>query len=253
MNHRGTWSGILMAILVLVPIWMAEATINHGLYWGIEVDDRFDYNYTELGWSADGTRYLDHSLDYYVVVDSLPSIPVNVTEIPKISATVAHVVNIYFSFYFMNGTEITGDIIFWHGNLRWSAYPVGNWSLVEECTIDRTYRFDRSSLLAEMNTTISFPVDIEIIDTETEWGLITSVELNSLGIHIQNETVKYSKADGALNLFEMNCLLQNGDYLTFRASRTGGGVDSMVLLGIGAVTIGLAAFVAAILKKRGVR
>jgi len=104
-----------------------------------------------------------------------------------------------------------------------------------------------------MNTTISFPVDIEIIDTETEWGLITSVEFNSLGIHIQNETVKYSKADGALNFFEMNSLKQNGDYLTFRTSRTGGGVDTTVLLGIGAATIGLAAFVVVILKKRGVR
>ncbi|MHA2081379.1 MAG: hypothetical protein ACW99H_09570, partial [Candidatus Thorarchaeota archaeon] len=103
----GMWLGgsnfrvvIPILFVLMVSCGTAEGISNHGLAWGIEVGDRFDYHYSYR--SSDPSNSED--LDYYVVVDSLPEIPVDITELPQVSSSSTNEMNEYFSFYLMNGT-----------------------------------------------------------------------------------------------------------------------------------------------------
>lgn len=204
----------------------AEGISNHGLAWGIDVGDRFNYNFAILR-SIPATN--DINIDYYVVVDNLPNIPDNVTESPGLRASAAAWEwNNYFSFYFMNDTEITSSIA------SWSAFPLGNWTLIEG--------FERT----EINTTYW---DIEIIDTDTEWGIVISAD-ESIAVH--TDTAKYSKVDGVLNFFEMHWQYYEGGYRTYRTTRLNGGIDTTVVIGAAAL-IGFTVVVVVALKKRSVK
>ncbi|MHA2078978.1 MAG: hypothetical protein ACXAB0_11925 [Candidatus Thorarchaeota archaeon] len=216
---------VVFLLLGMVQGVVVDAVMNHGLYWEIEVGDEFAYNFALLRSIPDANQYID----YYVVVDSLPIIPDNVTENPGLRGTAAGWEwNIYFSFYFMNDTEITSSLSFW------SAFPLGNWTLIEE--------FER----AELNTSYW---DIEIIDTDAEWGMSISADER---IAMHTDTVKYSKVDGVLNLFEMHWQYYDGGYRTFRATRSDGGFDAILVVGAAAV-IGFAVVVVVVIKKRSVR
>lgn len=199
----------------------AQGVTNHGLTWGIEIGDRFDYHYaTRYSVSSSNRDYY-----YYVEIDSLPTIPINVTESPRINAASGNEYNTYFSFYFMNDTEI--EFMAFH----WSAYPIGNWSLVKDLS------------LLMWNYTED---EIDIIDTETEWGMAISVD-ETRGVH--TDTVRYSKSDGALNLLEMNWQYYDGTFRIIRTTRSTGSIVPL-LIGVGTVTIAIIGVIVVVIKKR---
>jgi hypothetical protein len=213
-------------MIVILPVDLSEATVNHGLSWGIEIGESFRYHlairYTEVSSNDD--------LDYYIVVNSLPTIPNNITEFPYISSSSANEWNTYCLFYFMNDTEITpqtGVPI-----LHWSAYPIGNWSLVEEYA------------LSDINTTYW---EVENIDTEKEWGLSISVD-EVLAFH--TDTVRYSKEDGALTFLEMRWQYDPGRFRILRYTRVGEGIPVLLVAGVGVVSFGLLVIVLVFKKKR---
>ncbi len=210
--------------MFVLPIGRVQAVENHNLSWGVEVGDRFDYHFaTRSSVSSSNRDYY-----YYVEIDSLPTIPTNVTESPRITASSVNEYNTYFSFYFMNDTEV--EFMSFH----WSAYPIGNWSLVKDLS------------LLKWNYTED---EVDIIDTETEWGMVVSVD-EPRGVH--TDTLRYSKSDGALNLLEMNWQNYDDTYLIYRTTRLYEGIDMTVVIGAAAV-FGLAAVVVVVLRKRSVK
>jgi hypothetical protein len=217
---------IMVVLIVVMLVGPTEAINNSGLSWGVEIGNRIDYHLA--------IRYTDPSrnsdLDYYIVLDNLPAIPENITVLPHIGASQANEWNTYFSFYFMNDSKITPQTSV--PALTWSAYPVGNWSFVEEC------------VLSDINTTIW---EVHIIDTATEWGLsITADEM----IWIHTDTIRYSKNDGAMNFFEMNFQYTDGKFRRIEYTRVGEGIPIQLVIGVGGLLIGLAALVLVLLKKR---
>ena len=163
----------------------AEGITNHGFYWGIEIGERFDYHMAIR--LPDSNKNKD--LDYYVIVDELPSIDENITDIPQITGSSENNWNNLYSFYLMNNTKIASqtnisdDI---RRNLYWSAFPVGNWSLINDFFLMPT----NNSLF-----------EVQTIDTAVEWGYRLTIVM--FGI-TDTETVRYSKENGALNLYEWN-------------------------------------------------
>ncbi|MFW9834495.1 MAG: hypothetical protein ACFFEK_10905 [Candidatus Thorarchaeota archaeon] len=223
LDSKFTIMAVLIVVMVIRP---TEAIANPGLSWGVEIGNRIDYHlairYTEASRNDD--------LNYYIVVDSLPTIPNNITEPPYIGSSSANEWNTYFSFYFMNGTEITPQTSV--PNLHWSAYPIGNWSLVEELAI------------SDINTTYW---EVQNIDTETEWGLIITAD-EVLAIH--TDTVRYSKEDGALTFLEMRWQYDPGRFRILRYTRVGEGFPVLLVAGVGVVSFGLLVIALVILKKR---
>ena len=208
--------------MFLLPTGRVQAVENHNLSWGVEVGDRFDYHFA-IRYSASSSN---RDYYYYVEVDSLPTIPINVTDNPIITSSVANEFNTYFSFYFLNDTEITNLIV------QWSAYPKGNWSLIQELS------------LTALNVTED---EADIFDTDTEWGMTMSID-ESLGVH--TDTVRYSKSDGALNLLEMNWQYYDGTYRIFRTTRSTGSTVIPFLIGIGVATLAIILVLVVIIKKR---
>lgn len=211
--------------MFVLPIGRVQAVENHNLSWGVEVGDRFDYHFAILSSASSSNQHYY----YYVEVDSLPTIPANITESPRITASSGNEYNTYFSFYFMNDTEVETIQAF-----HWSAYPIGNWSLMQELS------------LTMWNVTQD---EVDIINTETEWGTVISID-ESRGVH--TDTLRYSKSDGALNLLEMNWQNYDGTYLIYRTTRLNEGIDTTVVIGAAAV-FGLAAVAVVVLRKRIVK
>jgi hypothetical protein len=203
-----------------------EAAINHGLYWGIEIGDSFNYHLTIRRTDSSG----NYDIDYYIVLNSLPTIPENMTESPRLGSSSANEWNNYFSFYFVNDTEITPQTS--GPTLHWSAYPLGNWSLVEEYA------------LSEINTTLW---DVQQVNTETEWGLTMTADER---IAIHTDTVRYSKDEGALNFLEMDWQYVDGGFRTVRYIRVGEGAPLQLVIGVAGVSIGALAIALVVIKKR---
>ncbi|MHA2426357.1 MAG: hypothetical protein ACXAEF_16325 [Candidatus Thorarchaeota archaeon] len=217
---------ILSLLMLALVIGTTESITDHNLYWGIEINDIFNYR-LELRFS-DSSRNED--FDYFVEVDSLPAIPENVTDFPYIGSSSGNEWNTYFSFFFMNETEIT-PLTSVH-NLHWSAYPLGNWSFVEDYVI------------SELDTDYW---EVQQLNTETEWGLIiTADEFNA----IHTDTARYSKDDGALNFLEMKWQYDDGRFRKVRTIRVGEDIPAQVIVGVVAVSIGLLVTALVVLKKR---
>jgi hypothetical protein len=191
--------GILLFICILSLIIVSPATAitNHNLHWGFEDGDQFHY-------SISGNQFTDIS-DYYVEVDSIPTLPEDInffSDIPYYQIGV--------SFYYENGTEFEQYYL----SMYWMAFPIGNWSFIQELIGDNPY---------SENT---------IIDTASEWGVSNTQEY---GGTTQSGTIKFSKADGVLNLYSIVIEPEVGETQSMTITRKGvwDGIISLPALLIG--------------------
>jgi hypothetical protein len=223
----GLISLIMAMLLVSMSVQSAEAVTNHNLYWGIEIGDVFNYR-LEIH-NSDSSGY--QNLDYYVKLDSILTIPENITSIADIFLIGGTLLGAtHFSFYFMNDTEITPmmDVPY----LEWRAFPIGNLSFVEELMVSL---FDPS--LWESRGTL--------IDTETEWGVSITADTSTNTL-----TIKHSKEDGTLSYYEKTHQFYDGTVSTIKYIRVGEGTPNQVVFVVGAVSIGLLVIALVILRKR---
>ncbi|MFX1260452.1 MAG: hypothetical protein ACFFAZ_00050 [Promethearchaeota archaeon] len=219
---------VVIVLTLTICVGSTEGLTNHGFYWGIEIGDRFDYH-MELR-LPDSSK--NKALDYYVVVDDLPSIDENITDIPQITGDV-YDWNNYHSFYLMNDTRITSQTNIsddLRQTLHWRAFPVGNWSLVNDL-----FLIPKNNSLFEVQT----------FDTAADWGYsITGIVF---GITV-TETGRYSKETGALIFYELNDQRFNESIYSVQITIVGDAVPLFVL--IGGASIGLLVVALAVLKKR---
>ena len=203
----------MIALTLTICVTSTEGLTNHGFYWGIEIGNRFDYH-MEL-------RYPNSSrniyLDYYVTVDELPSIDDNLTNIPQIRESVAYEENNFCSFYFMNDTRITSQAVSdaLRSCLSWSAFPVGNWSLIND------------TFLIPINNSL---FEVQTFSSVTEWGYsLTSIE-ELLGRNV-TRTLMFSKENGVMNLYELNELDFNESLYSVRITIVGDPILMFVVIG----------------------
>jgi len=217
---------VTILVIMILPVGFAQVDTSHGLIWGVEVGDIFNYHLA--------IRYTEQSrniyLDYYVVVDSLPLIPDNISEIERVGSSSANEWNSYFSFFFTNDTEITPQTMV--PTLHWSIFPIGNWTCIEEIE------------LSEINTTYW---DVQTIDTDTEWGFIITAD-DVIAVH--TDTVRYSKEDGALNLLEMHWQYDPGRFRTLSYIRVGEGLPLEMIVVVAGLTVFVAVVGVLFIKRR---
>jgi len=117
--------------LAFISLFFISQTINvaaannQGLEWGVEVDDRFDYDVKVI--YHNDTLDLDIVDEMYVIIDGLPSIADNITSLAQLTF-------LDFTTYWDNGTVMDD---FWWGVLSLIPFillPIGNWSLMETLT-----------------------------------------------------------------------------------------------------------------------
>ncbi|MFW9975314.1 MAG: hypothetical protein ACFFDQ_08625 [Candidatus Thorarchaeota archaeon] len=208
----------MIALTLTICIGNIEGLTYHGFYWGIEIDDRFYYHMAL--YYPNSSNNLD--LDYYVIVDELPNIDENITNIPSIWESAAYEENNFCSFYLMNDTSIRSQTVSddLRLNLHWSAYPVGNWSLINDLFLMPT----NSSLF-----------EVQTFDTAAEWGY-TLTSIGELFGRNVTSTLTYSKENGAMNLYELNELRYESFY-SVRITLVGDPIPLLVVFG--GVYIGL--------------
>jgi hypothetical protein len=210
--------GLLFVVcaIALVSISPVTAITNHNLHWGFEVGDQFHY-------SISGQQYITIT-DYYVEIDEVPTLPEDI----HYSMDLSYHLLIY-SVYYENGTEFEYNYL----TLYWIALPIGNWSFVQELIGENPYS------------------ETTIINTATEWGMTSSSEFGGM---TQTATIKFSKADGVLNLYSIVVEPDEGETQSTIITRKGlGGIGSVslpaLLIGGGSGII-IVVFVVLIYKER---
>jgi len=207
---------LIVCALILGSVSSVVAVTDHNLKWGFEVGDQFHY-----GYSGDYSYFGDLELgafDFYVEIDSLPTIPNNVTWYHEIILSPSY----HYTFYLENGTEL-------FGLLPWGGLPIGNWSLIQEF----------------VNSTSE--LRYQWINTIAEWGIIQIEDDTTM---VRTTTIKFSKTDGVMNLHRVVEDPEVG--LTIAAQITRKGVQSIPYLyvGIGVGIVVLVLIIAVAVKRR---
>jgi hypothetical protein len=105
---------LFVLCLVVTPV---SAANNQGLYWGVTIGSRFDYHDFAEFTIPNQNETSPSEKDFYIIIDSLPSIPDDITAMRNLSRLVGA------SRFYENGTEI-------EGSSSWDVLPVGNWGLI---------------------------------------------------------------------------------------------------------------------------
>ena len=152
--------GALVGLSLSTPV---AASNKQGLYWGISVGQRFDYQLTDVSTVNGSTKTTGQS--YYIIVNSLPDMPESVTrlsDLPEWSG---------YSTYFDNGTV-------WNEGYMTDVIPAGNWSLM-------------TSLWSSWPS-LNNP---DIIDTQVLAGFNASYSVPN---YAQSDFMAYQKSTGIL-------------------------------------------------------
>lgn len=160
----------LLLILILCTLFFvnpvhSDAIIDHGLYWGVEEGQVFNYTLTATG--------EDQSVSYGISmhVTYLPVIPIDVSEhsdISSLSVAVFDENNTYIPFL---GLDLMSNFP--------TGLPIGNW--VHITTIFEDAWANRE--------------DLYVSQTATTWGVIQTGETFFGGYTLKTNT-QFSKADG---------------------------------------------------------
>ena len=104
---------LLIIAILLLPSFTPHrcvTTTDQGLYWGIEVGDRFDFYFTrETFWN----EYETTTYDYYIIADSLPLLPDSIGGRPLVTW------RYYSSIEDYHERSIASDRL---------VFPIGNWT-----------------------------------------------------------------------------------------------------------------------------
>jgi hypothetical protein len=133
MQNKGSLKVLLGFSIVTVLLFSQTASVaavnDQGLVWGVEVNNRFDYN-VKLEFQNSTTNV---SIDdrMYMIVNELTTIPDHVTLLSHI--TIFSLVLGSYTTYWENGTIMDN---FWldimEGTNPLVVYPIGNWSLLAQ-------------------------------------------------------------------------------------------------------------------------
>ncbi len=124
----------LMFLLIFSQASNVTAANNQGLEWGLEVDDRLNYNVKVEYHNT--TLDLEFDEEMYVIVNDIPSISDDITSITQL--TTFNMIFGYYSTYWENDSIMDS---LWMHTLKLApitVLPIGNWVLVTQLFTDAT-------------------------------------------------------------------------------------------------------------------
>lgn len=164
--------GISISVIILLAQTSSVTAVNdQGLVWGVEVGNRFDYNFELRYHNTTVDLIIDSTM--YVIINELYSIPDHVTSINQLLGF--HIAYGSYTTYWANGSIM--DYL-WSDYVPLGApfivYPVGNWSLMAQL-------FESTAPTAEINqdsTTLNYTV----ANVPNPPNVLTTVFLKSNGV-----------------------------------------------------------------------
>ncbi len=212
--------------LFFTQIGSVSAINNQGLVWGIEVNDRFDYNVQVQFNSSTGNLTLDNKM--YVIVDELNTIPDHVTELADI--TIFSLALGSYSTYWENGTlmdDLWLDIISVAN--PFAVYPIGNWSLLAQIFEDA------APVVITQNTTI---MNYSLIDYPIAGNVHEMITLKSNGVPYSHLYIR---------TWDSKTVFMN---LTMIGTNTGGAYSPFMLILSGGALVAIVVFALVIIRRR---
>ncbi len=162
---KRTYSFLLAALLLGMLLPSIASAGQHGLVWGVQVGDRFEFTLTNSIYEITETD------DFYVEVDSLPSLD-EVTQIPVAGA----------SYYWMDGSSMGLEGY----ASEFMIVPVGNWTFL-------TTKLEPQIL--------NDYLEGQMIDTFLAWGFNVALYLD---VYLCEIRLEVSKADGVPNILRVD-------------------------------------------------
>ena len=234
----------IVTLILFAQISSVAAANNQGLEWGIEVGDRFDYDF-DMSYH-NSTFDLDLTGEMYVVVNFLNDISDDITIMPNIA-----IPSLYSGSYttYWNNDTVMDD--FWMGipfmGAPFIAYPVGNWSLMTQLFEDNptsTVTQDSSIL----NNTI--------VDVPNSDDVVIQVFQKSNGVaisHVYHVAWGETTADVEFTLTSSTTATTTTTTTTTTSgttSTTGAGDSTLILILGGGATVAIVVIVIVMMRRK---
>jgi hypothetical protein len=228
----------IVAIILFAQTANVTAINDQGLEWGVEVGDRFDYDF-EVSYH-NSTFDLELTSEMYVVINALGSISDNVTSLPNIPIPSLYLGD--FTTYWSNGTVMDD---FWKGipfmGATFIAYPIGNWTLITQLFED-VYPSGVTQNATMLNYTI---VDIPIAG-----NVVSQVYQKSNGVTMSQ---LYDLAWGETTVYVKMTLTSSTTSTTTSGTTgtaTGGGDNTLILILGGGAAIAIVVIVIVFMRRK---
>lgn len=223
MRKRITLCTLALSVIFLIT-GSAVAVNDQGLSWGVEIGDRHEYSFR-----YEDVTHQEYSFfhEFYLVVESLPIIPDNITHASPLSFGAFPGLE----YYHLNGSNV--DDWYWH--LPPLIIPTRNWTLWTE-------------LFEDLRQT---PEGI-IVSIEIEEGLSTwSYRYNqTIEDHTELGEASYVKETGILTDFLWSAYLEENKYVEYEVHLLGQGIaPEIVIIAIGGAAIVVIVIILLVRKK----
>jgi len=234
----------IVSIILFAQISSVAAANNQGLEWGIEADNRFDYDF-EVSYH-NSTFDLDLSGEMYIIINELGTISDDI--VAMMNLPLPHMVLGSYTAYWNNGTVMND---FWLSipfqGAPFVAYPIGNWTLMTEL-FEGT---GASATVTQDSTTLNYTV----VDVPEADNVVSQVFLKSNGIPTsQRYHVVWSETTADVEFTLTSSTTGTSTTTTTTSGTTGttpdGGDSTLILILGGGVAIAVVVIVIVFLRRK---
>lgn len=242
--QKNTGLKVLLSLSIVTIMFFAQvsgvaAANNQGLEWGIEVDDRFDYDFDVSYHNS--TFDLELTGEMYVIINSLGDISNDITSLPNIPIPSLYLGT--YTIYWSNGTVMDD---FWKGisfmGVPFIAYPIGNWTLMTELFEDVTH-----TIVTQDASVLNYTyVDVPVVD-----NVVSMVFQKSDGV-ARSQSYDIEWGDATVNI---EFTLTSSTTTTTTTTGTSGtstaeGVSPLILALVGGAVIVVIIIVIVIIRRK---
>ena len=224
LRNKIAFCTLALSIILLLP-FSGFAANDQGLTWGVEVDDRKEYSFRYEDVNNPEYSFLH---EFYLVVESLPQIPNNISYASPLNFGVFPELG----FYYLNGSEADN----WYQFLPQMIIPTGNWTLW-------TKLFEAIEPTSE-----GMEVTVEVANDPSVWSYSINTTVDD---HSEEGECSYIKGTGIISDFLWSAYLEGEKYVEFEVHLLGGGIATEVLLAIGGVGILAVLVIVLLVRKKG--
>jgi len=227
-NKAAPILAVLCLLTILIPI--VTATSNQNLDWGVEVGNRYDYHFRYQDYN---NPIYDTEFDFYIEVESLPTIPNDIT---KVNSPLFFNISIDLDWFFANGTDMGLYVAF----LPHMIHPVGNWALW-------------ATLLEEWESrSTNYIESITISETLSRWTWTRHSQITDTDLLGEDGTATFQKSDGVLTYFRDTGFDGSGDkYFEYEVTLLNAGLPMEDIIAVGGVVVVLVVVIVVCLKRKG--
>ena len=227
-NKAAPILAVLCIVTMLVPL--VAATSNQNLDWGVEVGNRFDYHFRYQDYDY---PIYDKEFDFYIVVESLPTIPDDINEV---HSPYYFNISIGLEWFFANGT----DMGLYSALLPHMIHPVGNWALW-------------TTLLEEWESQSTHYIeDITISESFSTWTWTRDSQFDDIDLLGEDGTATFRKSNGVLTYYRDTGFDATGSkYFEYEVTMLNAGLPLEDMIAVGGIAVILVVVIVVCIKKKG--